>query len=227
MDAVKKHFQKEAHEFDQIILKVIPYYPQMLDSLVTSIPFTKSKKVKVIDLGCGTGTVAKKVKEKYPNASIHCVDIATNMLGMAKLKLANYPNITYENADLSNYSFIDSYDAILSSLTLHHLVTDSNKINFYTKIYQALKPKGIFYNADVILGSNNITQKNNMLHWIEFMQKTMSIREIKQKCLKRYKQEDHPTKLSAQLQWLNNIGFINIDVVWKYYNFAVYGGFKK
>ncbi len=29
-----------------------------------------------------------------------------------------------------------------------------------------------------------------------------------------------------QLAWLAEIGFTDVDVVWKYYNFAVYGGRK-
>ena len=29
------------------------------------------------------------------------------------------------------------------------------------------------------------------------------------------------------LSWLKDIGFTDIDIIWKFYNFAVYGGFKK
>ncbi|MBN1384196.1 MAG: class I SAM-dependent methyltransferase [Elusimicrobia bacterium] len=227
MDKIKEHFEQEAHEFDKIILRLIPYYPQMLDALVTSIPFPENKKIKVIDLGCGTGTVSKKVKEKYPSSRIHCIDIAKNMIEIAKHKLSNYPDITYENADLSKYSFTNSYDVVLSSLTLHHLVTDDDKINFYTKIYHALNSNGIFYNADNVIGSNEPIQENNMIHWKEFMQKTVSVEEIEKKWIRKYNEEDRPAKLINQLNWLKDIGFVNIDVIWKYYNFAVYGGLKK
>jgi tRNA (cmo5U34)-methyltransferase len=30
-----------------------------------------------------------------------------------------------------------------------------------------------------------------------------------------------------QLAWLAEIGFSEVDVVWKYFNFAVYGGRKR
>ena len=108
MDKIKDHFEQEAHEFDEIIIKLIPYYSQMLDALITSIPFEKNNRIKVIDLGCGTGTISKIVKEKYPSSVIHCVDIAKNMIKIARLKLSDYSDITYENADLSDYSFTDS-----------------------------------------------------------------------------------------------------------------------
>ena len=223
---IKKHFEEEAKEFDEIIIKLIPYYHQMLDALITSIPFEKNDEIKVIDLGCGTGTISKMVKESYPFASIHCVDIAKNMIEIAKHKLSKYSDITYENADLTQYFFTNSYDVVLSSLTLHHLVTDKDKINFYTKVYHALNSNGVFYNADNVIGSNEAMQENNMLHWKNFMRKTVSEEEIEQTWIKRYLEEDRPAKLIDQLNWLKDIGFVDIDVIWKYYNFAVYGGKK-
>jgi tRNA (cmo5U34)-methyltransferase len=42
----------------------------------------------------------------------------------------------------------------------------------------------------------------------------------------KYKHEDHPSVLMHQLNWLRETGFIETDVIWKYYNFAVYGGKK-
>jgi tRNA (cmo5U34)-methyltransferase len=227
MNNVKDHFEQEAPEFDEIIMKLIPYYPQMLDALISSVPFPKNKKIKAIDLGCGTGTIAKLLKESFPLATIHCVDIAENMIGAAKQKLSAYSGITFEKADLSNYSFIDSYDVILSSLALHHLLTDDDKRNFYTKVYKALNPNGVFYNADNVIGSNEAIQENNMEHWKWFMRKTVSKEEIEQKWLMKYKDEDHPAKSMEQLAWLKDIGFKDIDVVWKYFNFAVFGGCKQ
>ena len=41
---VRDHFEAEAHEFDGVILRLIPFYPQMLDALVTSIPFPLTRR---------------------------------------------------------------------------------------------------------------------------------------------------------------------------------------
>lgn len=88
MDAVKTHFEKEAKEFGQIILKLIPYYPEMVDGLVSAIPHQRSRELNIIDLGCGTGTISKKIKELFPCATITCLDLAENMIEMAKIKLS-------------------------------------------------------------------------------------------------------------------------------------------
>lgn len=38
---------------------------------------------------------------------------------------------------------------------------------------------------------------------------------------------DKPTSVERQLDWLRSAGFEDVDCVWKYYNLAVYFGFKK
>jgi len=113
---------------------------------------------------------------------------------------------------------------VISSLALHHLRTDEDKKNFYSKIYKALSPGGIFYNADVVLASSSHLQDAYTKKWKEFMCKSMSKQEIEEKWIPKYKEEDRPAMLMDQLAWLGKIGFVYTDVVWKFYNFAVYGG---
>ena len=226
MEAVKKHFEDEAKEFDKIILQLIPYYPDMINALVSVLPFDKSRAINVIDLGCGTGTISKQTKEEYPNATITCLDIAENMIEMSKIKLASFSDVRYQIGNFNNYEFDDTYDVVLSSLALHHLVTDEDKMGFYRKVYKSLRLNGVFFNADIILGSNDFFQKAYLEKWKSFMKKTVSEEEIENKWLPKYREEDQPAKLMDQLSWLNKLGFADVDVVWKYYNFSVFGGFK-
>lgn len=224
MEVVKKHFEEEAREFDKIILRLIPYYSEMIDGMVSAIPFSRSNAINVIDLGCGTGTISKRIKEVFPKATIICLDLAKNMIEMSKLKLSDYSDVRYQIGDFSDYEFDDTYDAVVSSLALHHLATDEDKINVYRKIYETLRPNGVFFNADVILGSNEHIQNVYMAKWKSFMKKHVSEEEIENKWLPQYREEDRPAQLIDQLNWLVELGFSDVDVIWKYYNFAAYGG---
>ena len=224
MDPVKKHFEEEAPAFDQLIRGLAPFYDEMLDALVLAIPFKRSEAVEVIDLRCGTGTVAKRLKESYPKARITCTDLAEKMLEMARGKLG--PDIRYQLADFRSYEFDRSYDIVISSLALHHLETDEDKQLFYGKILHSLEPGGVFYNADVILGSTDHLQREYMQKWRTFMRRNISAEEAEDKWIPMHYAEDRPAILMAQLSWLQNLGFASVDVIWKYYNFAVYGGIK-
>jgi tRNA (cmo5U34)-methyltransferase len=227
MDKIKQHFEEEAREFDRIIVSLIPEYPQMVEALVSAIPFDPFASLRVIDLGCGTGTVSVRVLEAFTNAQVTCIDLAENMIAMARAKLVRYPLVRYVVGDFKTFDFNEEYDVVVSSLALHHLVTNEDKRHFYRRIYNALSSGGIFYNADVVLGSSNFLQDVYMEHWRNFMSHNVSKDEIENKWIPKYQSEDRPAKLMDQLDWMKEIGFADVDVVWKYYNFAVYGGVRR
>lgn len=223
---IKKHFNREARKFDKVIVKLIPHYQKMVELLVELVPFG-NKQIKVIDLGCGTGTVSQNILKRFPQVQLTCVDISDKMLKYAKCKLKKYDNqVNWVVKDLSNFNFKERYDAVLSSLALHHLYENGEKQEFYKKIYNSLNVGGVFYNADVVLGPGEKMQKFYIDKWKKYMSENYSEKVIKSKWLPRYNNMDSPAKLFSQLKWLKNIGFKEVDVVWKYYNYAVYGGRK-
>lgn len=62
--------------------------------------------------------------------------------------------------------------------------------------------------------------------WKEFMRGNVSEEEITDKWLPNYYAEDRPTQLTTHLSMLNKCGYSCVDVVYKYYNYAVYMGKK-
>jgi tRNA (cmo5U34)-methyltransferase len=226
MDTIRKHFEEEAREFDRIIVTLIPDYPRMVEALVAAIPFDSSLPLRVIDLGCGTGTVAERVLDSFPNAQVTCLDLAENMIAMARAKLGHHPHVHYVVDNFNRFDFDRNFDVVVSSLALHHLVTNDDKRQFYRRIYESLRSGGIFYNADVVLGSSDFLQSLYMQQWRTFMSRNVSHEEIEIKWIPKYQAEDRPAKLMDQLAWLTEIGFADVDVIWKHYNFAVYGGRK-
>jgi tRNA (cmo5U34)-methyltransferase len=77
----------------------------MIDGIVSAIPHQRTSAINVIDLGCGTGTISKRIKEVFPRAEITCLDLAENMIEMSKIKLSNYPDVRYQVGDLADYEF--------------------------------------------------------------------------------------------------------------------------
>jgi tRNA (cmo5U34)-methyltransferase len=225
-DKVKDHFEAEAKQFDDTISKIIPYYDQMINALVDAIHFEKDSEISVIDLGCGTGTVAAKISEKFRNSRICCLDIATNMIDIARQKLTDHKDVEFITGDFSTITFDNKFDVVVSSLALHHLENDHDKKEFYKKVYNSLTDSGVFINADVVLASSDYFQIINMIRWIDYMNKNITCEEIFNNWIPKYKTEDRPAKLMEQLKWLEEIGFKSVDVYWKYYNFSVYGGSK-
>lgn len=224
MDSVREHFEQEASEFDAIIVKLIPDYVQMVDALVSALPFQTSEQIAVADLGCGTGTVVVRVLGAFPRARITCLDVAENMIAMSQSKLSGQVHVEWVTGDFSTIGGRGPFDAVVSSLALHHLETDADKRDFFKTLRGVLNPGGVFYNADVVLGSTEFLQALNMTQWRRFMSRSVPDAEIDGNWLSRYYAEDRPAALVSQLDWLRDAGFMGVDVVWKKHNFAVYGG---
>ena len=222
MDKIKTHFEEEASQYDGIIKNLIPYYRQMTEALVNSLPFDSSEEIEVIDLGCGTGTISKAIKDVYPKAKITCLDISGKMLKIAAGKLGDTQDAAFINSDFYLFNFDKKYDAIVSSLALHHLVTNEDKLDFYKKIYSCLNISGIFINADVVTAATDNLQKKYMEQWKCFMYKNVPADEVENKWLPSYYREDRPITMTEHFKMMESAGFKTMDIVWKYYNFAVF-----
>lgn len=220
IDRIASHFEEEAKEYDDIILRLIPNYKLMVESLVSVIPFDTNHFFSMIDLGCGTGTISRMVKDQFPNVEVTCVDISNNMLDIANEKLKGNTNLI--QANFYDFEFPHKYDVIVSSLALHHLETDRDKLSFYHKIFSALNKYGIFINIDVVLGSDESLTQIYLEKWRSYMYQSSSEDEVDNKWLPNYYAEDRPASMTAHLSMLEQSGFSCIDIVYKYYNYAVY-----
>jgi len=87
-----------------------------------------------------------------------------------------------------------------------------------------LNIEGLFINIDVVLGSDERLQETYLEKWKEFMAKNVPVEEITKKWLPNYYAEDRPAGLIAHLNMLKDIGFSAVDVIYKYFNYAVYCG---
>ena len=226
LKSVKDHFEEEAREYDELILKLIPHYQEMVKSLINSIPFEDSKPIKVLDLGCGTGNITLAVKRRYSNAQVTCVDLAERMIDLTRFKLSEYDDIKYHVGDLRDMEFKSDCDLIISSLALHHLRTDEEKIAVYQKIYDSLKEGGTICIADNVQASSKYMEIVNIEQWKEFMLKSLTEKEIDELWLPTHFKEDYPAPLVKHVDWLREIGFKHVDVSWKYVMGAVFSGVK-
>lgn len=83
----------------------------------------------VVDLGCGTGTLALMVKQMHPEACVTGVDIDPRILEIARRKVAaSGVDIELVQGSATEIPLPDaSFDRVLSTLMLHHLTTPQKR----------------------------------------------------------------------------------------------------
>jgi tRNA (cmo5U34)-methyltransferase len=95
----------------------------------------------------------------------------------------------------------------------------------YQKIYDLLNPEGIFLNADQVLGPNPANEEEYQRNWLEKIE-VGSLSETEKKTILDRMQLDNPATLRENLKWLEKIGYREVDVFYKYYNFCILYGKK-
>ncbi len=104
---------------------------------------------KVLDIGCGTGTMSRLMKKRAPRATVIGIDPDEQALEIARKKAqkANL-DITYIEGTAEHLPFPDhTFDLITSTLVFHHL-PGHIKVAALREIRRVLKPGGHFALAD-------------------------------------------------------------------------------
>jgi cyclopropane fatty-acyl-phospholipid synthase-like methyltransferase len=141
------------------------------------------------------------------------VDLSPAMHAAAGKRFAGDSSVTIVTHNLDHpLPVLGSFDAVVSSFAIHHLVHE-RKRELYTEIYTLLTAGGVFCNRE------HVASATPQLHE-EFLSALGLTAET----------EDPSNKLldlQIQLQWLREIGFVDVDCLWKWRELALLVGRKR
>ena len=104
---------------------------------------------RVLDLGCGTGTLAIMAKQAQPSAELTGLDADPDMLKVARYKSGERKaHVKFDVGFTNKLPYPDaSFDRVLSSIMIHHLRTP-DKMTTAREIFRVLKPDGQLHVID-------------------------------------------------------------------------------
>ncbi len=109
---------------------------------------------RVLDLGCGPGSLSVRLLERFPAASVVAVDADPLLLGLARAAYADRPGLTVLSRDLRSAGWDDGlgeFDAIVSTTALHWL-TRPELGALYASCAGLLRAGGVLVNGDHLRG---------------------------------------------------------------------------
>jgi ubiquinone/menaquinone biosynthesis C-methylase UbiE len=112
---------------------------------------------RVLDLACGTGTLAVAIKRLHPQVEVVGIDGDPAILERARAKAARAGvGVAFDEGLSFELPYADrSFDRVLSSLFFHHL-TRANKLRTLDEVRRVLKPGGELHVADWGLPHNRL-----------------------------------------------------------------------
>ena len=110
---------------------------------------------RILDVGCGTGTLSFLIKQRYPSAEVIGLDGDPQILEIARSKAQNGgAEIRFEQGMSFDLPYPDaSFDVILTSFMLHHLNRE-NKQKTAAEMYRVLRTGGQLFGVDFIQPQN-------------------------------------------------------------------------
>lgn len=222
-DKVRKTFEDAAFSYDEFIPKIIPYYHEQNGIMLELIPFETTLRFQALDLGCGTGILSYFILKSFPHAKVMAFDLTENMLTACQKNLSKYTDrLNVRQGDFSKDNIASGYELIVSGLAIHHL-DERGKKELFHKLFRALKPGGLLLIRDIVLGATPWLTEHYENLWREFIK---SNGEDDEHWFSKYLDEDIPSTVENQLQWLAEAGFEDVGCHWRYLNYAIFGGRK-
>ena len=133
-DKVKRAFSKSSCTYDQNADVQL----EMICQLVERLPNLRGK---IIDVGAGTGLLARLLVEKFPTIDITAIDLAPGMVALAQ-KNRPHKKIHYLVADGENLPFNDkTFDYVVSNASYQWM----EPALAFSEAARVLKPGGQFY----------------------------------------------------------------------------------
>jgi ubiquinone/menaquinone biosynthesis C-methylase UbiE len=104
---------------------------------------------RVLDLGCGTGTLVVMLKGSIPEAQVTGLDADEQVLAIARLKAErSNVDIQLDHGLAYELPYPDGFfDLVLSSFMIHHL-TSSDKLRAFQEVRRVLRRDGWFHMLD-------------------------------------------------------------------------------
>jgi len=124
----------------------------------------------VLDVGCASGTITKKIAER--DHKVLGIDVLKSSIDIAK-EFNSHPNATYEVRDLITNPFPEnSFNCILFLETIEHV---ENPFQYLKEFHRILKPNGC-----LILSTPNATSLKNLFYALSYRKKEKQNRITKE-----------------------------------------------
>jgi SAM-dependent methyltransferase len=190
---------------------------------------------RVVDLGSGDAILLATILEAHPDARGVALDYSPAMRELAAKRLAPFRDRARVAAiDLREPWRADGApDVVVSGFAIHHL-PDPRKRALFAEIFAALAPGGTFLDLEHVASATAGVAAAHDAAMIAFQveARRASGTAVDEAALAAayHARPDKADNILAfvelQCAWLREIGFDDVDVFWKWFELALFGGTK-
>lgn len=227
-------------EYLQYVSKALPYAAAQ-EEIMLRVLGSGPAPGRVLDLGCGDGRLAAVLLRHYPTARATLVDFSTPMLDAAHVQMSSFGDrVDYCCLDYADPAWTETasaygpFEVIVSGLSIHHQ-PNTRKRELFQEIFSLLTPGGWFYNLDLVFPAGALTATlfedtimDNIVTSLRQSGHAVEPDEVRKRWESAHQDEKTMIHLlapaDAQCDWLRESGFADVDVFFKVFMMANFGG---
>jgi tRNA (cmo5U34)-methyltransferase len=197
---------------------------------------------RILELCCGEGLLAEMLLDALPGSSYLGLDGSALMLEKSGERLSRFGDrvklISFDLADRSWRKLEGLFQAVVSALAIHHL-EGAGKLVLFQDVYAMLENGGAFIISDIVDLSTSPGRDVAADAWDEVVRERSLELDGNTAGLDFFQHEgwntfnyldpddiDHPSPLFDQLKWLEQAGFVDVDVHFMQAGHALFSGWK-
>ena len=222
------------------------------ETIIGVIRDTQGSVNRILDLGCGSGSLMLALLEAFPEAEVFGIDFDPTLLLLAERRLMDFQKrATLVLADMRDPKWIEKVpiptDAVVSTTALHWF-TEEQLSKLYKQIAAIIRAGGIFLNADHVGSESDAIQiawernRQDMLRdesdpnaddwegfWKDYSDALgLQVHETRQRVIGAW---EGGVEQGLPLTWhfdeLRKNGFSSVDCFWRCDCDAIYGGIRE
>lgn len=220
----------------------IPFAAEHVAIMLRMVESGRSPVRRFLDLGAGDGALSAALLARFPQAEPVLVDFSPPMLAAARERLeplAARPVLI--EADLATPVWRETvavaaqapFDAIVSGLAIHHL-EDERKRALYGELYDLLAPGGAFAHIEHVAAetawiSRAFDEAMIEAIWAHGRRSDPALSRDEAAATYESRPDREANRLAPlerQLGWLREAGFVEIAAPFRWYELAVFGGYR-
>lgn len=201
--------------YDKQIKRTLPFYDEMVRQIIDIVKVLKIQSPRWLDVGCGTGKVARAVLDNFDIQKMVCIDVEQKMIEKAEI-LCNNRNIEFLQCDVRKLSYQRLFD-VVTTVQVNHYFKRQERITAVKKCYDALKENGIYISFENFAPDSEDGTKLYLERWKQFQIVNGKTEEEATLHIKRYGQDYFPIPISESIKILKDCGFRMVEILWVSY----------
>ncbi len=202
-------------EYDKQIKRTLPFYEEMIQQIVDIVRLLDLQSLRWLDVGCGTGKMARTALDNFDIQKMVCIDVEESMLEWAE-KLCNHEKVEFLQCDVRELPYQEMFN-ILTAIQVNHYFKKDERIAAIKNCYDALEENGIYISFENFAPDSEECTRLYLERWKDFQIANGKTKEEAELHIKRYGQSYFPISISESIELLKDCGFRVVEILWVSY----------